>query len=138
MKNTRASIPIGTIAIIIIVLVASFGMWWYFTQAGKDCSDLVQRAGDVPPIHGSTYTHYWHKDTDPVPTSIGLQYVPGIAKREDGAHVSFYIRIDVAGNTIGSYGCGGTDPECLRNLIKTSGQISEGDKITLLQILDCI
>jgi len=41
MKITRASIPIGTIAIIIIVLIASFGMWWYFMKAGDDdCDDV--------------------------------------------------------------------------------------------------
>ncbi len=41
--KSKASVPIGTIAIIIIVLIAGIGMWWYFTQGddGPDCSDVT-------------------------------------------------------------------------------------------------
>ena len=40
--DNKAGAPIGTIAIIIIVLVASLGMWWFFTQErDPDCSDVV-------------------------------------------------------------------------------------------------
>jgi len=62
MKFTKkASVPIGTIAIIIIVLVASFGMWWWFTQDGQDCSDVVD---DGP---SGLVLHSWHIQDLPFP-----------------------------------------------------------------------
>ena len=41
--RSKAGVPIGTTAIIIIVLIAAIGMYWYFTQGGQDCSDVFHR-----------------------------------------------------------------------------------------------
>lgn len=41
--DKKAGVSIGTIVIIVIVLIATFGMWWYFTQGDSepDCSNIV-------------------------------------------------------------------------------------------------
>lgn len=47
MKNTRAVIPIGTILLIAVVIIAGFGIWWYFTQQ-IDCDDVEHIYTDQP------------------------------------------------------------------------------------------
>jgi len=57
MKFTKkASVPIGTIVIIIIVLIAGLGIWWWFTQG---------QCGQYDDVESITYqgnTAYTHED----------------------------------------------------------------------------
>jgi len=54
--RNRAFIPVGTIILIVVVILAMAGIYWYFTQAGKDCSD-VRRWCDAYSIEGDCLHH---------------------------------------------------------------------------------
>ncbi len=58
--KSKAGVPIGTIAIIIVVLIAGIGMYWYFTQRGPDCSD-VNKTGNSYWMEGQ---HPWYEHED--------------------------------------------------------------------------
>jgi hypothetical protein len=45
--NNKAGVPIGTIVIIIIVIIASLGMWWYFTMSGPTYPDVRHQCDAV-------------------------------------------------------------------------------------------
>lgn len=65
--RSKAGVPIGTIAIIIIVLVAGIGMWWFFTQDGLDCSDV--ELNDTPDL--DIYTIVSEADNLPLIQDFG-------------------------------------------------------------------
>jgi len=56
LKNRKASVPIGTIVIIIIVLIAGLGIWWWFTSG--QCAAY----SDITRENTETHILYQHKD----------------------------------------------------------------------------
>jgi len=127
MKFTKkASVPIGTIAIIIIVLVAGLGIWWYFTQDGDtDCSDV--RYWDT------AYGRRWNAGT-----MSGSDYYPTIDR--DDRDTQLNHKWGITYKDIGGTKRSSSWPtlEQLESVIDNLSNTSDETKNTAHHIIDCI
>ena len=126
--RSKAGVPIGTIAIIIIVLVASLGMWWYFTQRGEDCSDVRQWCTGYSTEGDCLHHSYAIKD------GTSNQYVKiqwwepsqwrATAYIETSGSVVTFIWFD--------------DPDNLNEWVQNHGSFSDEQKVDTARMIDCI
>lgn len=120
--NKKASVPIGTIAIIIIVLIAGLGMWWFFTKGDDepDCSDIIM---DYIPESGAMM-YYEHTGMVPrVIHDLSDNWISVYIGPDGFGHSTVYITIDALEDGIDSLN---TDSESKTKLHHIANCIQAG------------